>query len=184
MTKKTAAKLSMALQKKARNKLPKALALSALLITSAACGRVLAEQILAPQTTEPEQHFVKTVFHTLDCENIGQMQASEIDEHFNQLFLPYDRDRSRSLSEQEFISGKTGNKQLEAVIFKRMDSDHNKTVSVKEYREYVFYAAQLIDTDHDGEVSLSEAGLTKTPVHKKPKPKLENKEQAEGHAHE
>ena len=44
-------------------------------------------------------------------------------------------------------------------MFQQMDTNRNGTVSVMEYRQHVFRALELADTDADGVVTAEEAEL-------------------------
>ena len=102
-------------------------------------------------------HFMRPIFHTLDCEGVGIIEQGEVDEHFNQIFFFSDRDFSRSISKNEYINTARRNSVAEdEFIFEVMDSDDDGTVSPREYRTHVLWAIDAADANADGELSEDE----------------------------
>ena len=111
-------------------------------------------------------HFIQPIFEILDCENVGIVQAGDSGEHMGQLFYARDRDRSRTLSQPEFI--RAAHAELDSAIFSRIDSDGDGVLSDREYRSYVEHAIRIIDTSGDAEVTLEEAKLLPNDVQATP----------------
>ncbi|MAR90446.1 MAG: hypothetical protein CML06_06150 [Pseudomonadales bacterium] len=105
-------------------------------------------------------HFLQPVFSVLDCEKKGEVEAGEVDNHFFELYFFADRDQSRSISQAEFLAHSSAeSRDKDLYVFQQMDTNRNGTVSVMEYRQHVFRALELADTDADGVVTAEEAEL-------------------------
>ena len=105
-------------------------------------------------------HFIQPIFSVLDCEKKGEIEQGEVDEHFFELYFFADRDRSRSISAVEFAqSTPHSTPQQNLYLFQRMDTDRNELISVEEYRQFVFAALQVADTNQDGSVDEQEAAV-------------------------
>ena len=102
--------------------------------------------------------FLQPLFSTLDCEQVGEIEAGEVDEHFAQIYFFSDRDQSRSLSEAEYLrSIAHSDPQKDSFIFTLMDTNKDTLVTPMEFRMYTFKAIKLADTDGSGSVSEQEA---------------------------
>ena len=104
-------------------------------------------------------HFIQPIFETLDCENVGRIQTGDAGEHITPLFSYKDSDHSRTLNQQEFIGKNPKRPDLDAAVFRKIDSNGDGQLSDREYIRYVDTAIRTIDRNGDGEASLVEAEL-------------------------
>lgn len=120
----------------------------------------------APETLGPThaQAVISRVFDSLDCNLIGQIDISEVDDHFAQVWHPADLDRSMSLSKAEYdrihapISAP-----MSAVLFTDADSNADGLIGAREFRNHLQRLILTLDADGDHEVSRAEAGLKPLP---------------------
>ncbi|MEE2733281.1 MAG: hypothetical protein VYA55_20850 [Pseudomonadota bacterium] len=131
-----------------------------------ACAVAPADSDVRPEaeTVDPRHaaavHFIQPIFSVLDCEKKGEIEAGEIDEHFAELYFFVDRDRSRTISLQEFSASMShSSAQQDAYLFQQMDTNQDQLVSIMEYRQFVFEVLQVADTDRNGSVDEDEAEL-------------------------
>lgn len=97
------------------------------------------------------------VFDILDCNRADAIDAAQVEEHFSQMFAPLDRDRSRTLSLDEYVGAIRGaERQARERLFARIDVNTDGIASVKEYRNHLFEMIELADTNKDGEVTRAE----------------------------
>ena len=100
------------------------------------------------------------MFDTLDCTDEGHLEAGEIAEHISQVFRPYDRDRSLSLSRPEFsLATRVEDPNLEALAFSIGDANGDGVVSNREFQAYLVRLLTTVDLDRDGEVTPAELGF-------------------------
>lgn len=112
---------------------------------------------------------VNATFNLLDCDTDGIIDPFEVDEHFSQLWLPVDRDHSRSLSKKEyFYTHRTVSKKVEDFLFRDADRNLDKKVSPEEFQRQMERAIGSLDSDQDGEVVRSDVGLKPMVIFRKP----------------
>lgn len=108
------------------------------------------QQMLARQTLLP-------MFEILDCTDEGHLEAGEIAEHISQIFLPFDRDRSRSLSPTEFSrASRFSDAALAKAGFSMSDANADGAVSSQEFSGYLERLIDVLDADSNGELTLAE----------------------------
>ena len=131
---------------------------------------------------ESALYFMTPAFHTLDCEGVGAFDEGHVEEHGPQIFFQYDRDRNRKITESEFVSRwKDDRASLRVAIYTEMDLDKNKAVTPNELRAYALKATKLLDTDHDGEVTLAEMNMKLTTPQSRSNTKTDSTEAAGSH---
>ncbi len=125
------------------------------------------EEPVFPDQKSTAIHFIQPLFTVLDCERKGEIESGEVDEHFFELYFFTDRDRSRSISLQEYINSvaKSSSEQS-TYIFNQMDTDKDALISTREFRDYLITSIEIADANQDGSVTEQEARLEefRTPV--------------------
>ncbi|MEE4379603.1 MAG: EF-hand domain-containing protein [Candidatus Competibacteraceae bacterium] len=141
------------------------------LLLSYAVGMLMASGVGFGETDGIKQNHalavVKAVFSRLDCDLDGTIDPSEVDDHFAQLWHPIDRDRSRTLSKNEYaLSHRSVPDTIGTALFRDADADTNGQISVTEYRKHLERMILTVDQDGDREVSLTDVGLKPMPTPK------------------
>jgi hypothetical protein len=117
---------------------------------------------------EQAQAVVGSIFDRLDCESAGTIDSAEVDDHFSQVWLPADRDRSRTLTKMEYsqihlpVSKASGK-----LLFLDADANADGQIQASELRLHLQRMIKTLDADGNHEVSRKEAGLK---PHPSPKP--------------
>lgn len=111
-----------------------------------------------PQTLPTAEVLLGPFFGTLDCDQQGYIDGGQVDEHFSQLFAPYDLDRSRTLTRNEYlaISPPGPLRERREQLFAAGDRDGDGLSSANEYRRHLHEALQTADGDRNGEVTRQE----------------------------
>ena len=123
----------------------------------AAVGIELTEITLQAETA---RQVIRGVFDMLDCDLDGTVEQAEVDEHFAQIWLPADRDASRSLDAREFLVLQGGLTDAERQRhFARADGNRNGEISPSELRRHLAGLIEQIDDDGDLELSRADLGL-------------------------
>lgn len=113
-------------------------------------AQVSSERQIARDTLLP-------MFYVLDCTDQGFLEAGEIAEHMAQIFRPFDRDNSRTLSRGEFSrAGNYHDAGLLDTAFTMSDANADGAVNSQEYRYYLERLIRTMDTDSNGELTLAE----------------------------
>lgn len=146
---------------------------SALLITSvASAGDKLSRAEAAA--------VVDKVFNVLDCDIDGVIDRLEIDEHFAQLWLPLDTDRSGALSKLEYTYVHRAVPEATAKkLFADADADKDKNVTPIEFQKHMERMIQIVDDEGDGDIMRDDVGFkpVKEPI------KMSGKHDHETHVH-
>ena len=109
---------------------------------------------------EAAVHFLRPMFPIMDCEGVGVISKGEVDEHFFELFYALTERGSFSIARDEVERSipNSNDAQLEH-IFGMMDINGNGIVSTEEFRNFMFTALDLADSEQKGEVTLADVGL-------------------------
>lgn len=126
---------------------------------------LLATNALANSETSPFEdsrsasvYFLNPIFDILDCTSEGVVDPAEVGEHFHPLFFSRDRDRSRTISRQEFTQF-VPDKEKYTFIYTLIDKNSDNKITPIEFRDYLIFVIHDADTNKDGEVSRAEAGI-------------------------
>lgn len=123
---------------------------------------VLPQGVIGDEGVGQEQAraVVSAIFDRLDCEFDGVIEPDEVDEHFAQVWLPADRDRSRFLSSNEYSrTHRSVPDQTGAALFRDADSNEDGQVVASEFRLHLQRMIKTLDLDHNGEITRKDAGL-------------------------
>lgn len=111
-------------------------------------------------TQEQARAVVSEIFDRLDCEIDGIIEPDEVDEHFAQVWLPADSDRSRWLSPKEYsLTHKPVPDPVGETLFRDADSDKNGQIDAREFRSQLQRMIKTLDLDRNGEITRKDAGL-------------------------
>lgn len=112
----------------------------------------------ADQSTQlAAAQLVKPFFGELDCENLGYIHATEVDDHIGPIFRSFDLDGSRSIDAQEWRSYPfMRDKALMDISFHMADGDRSGKLTIREFTEYLRSAVASLDSDGDDEVHPAE----------------------------
>lgn len=106
---------------------------------------------------EAAAYFLNPLFSTIDCEAQGVIEDGDVDEHFSSLFFYNDRDQSRSILQSEFLRARPKESEADSLfVFTLMDSNGDKIVDPREYRQYISVAIKTADKDNNGELYYEE----------------------------
>ncbi len=109
---------------------------------------------------EHAQALIGAFFQVLDCDLEGNVELSEIDDHFAQVWGPIDLDRSRALSSREYWKmHRPLTPEGDAALWRDADRDGDSLVSPAELRSQLRRLMPLLDADGDLEISGAEAGF-------------------------
>jgi hypothetical protein len=128
---------------------------------------------------EQAQAVVGSIFDLLDCETTGSIDTFEVDDHFSQVWLPADRDHSRTLSRREYAyTHYPMSKGKSEALFREADANSDGQLQAMEFRLHLQRMIQALDADGNREVTRQEAGLKPHPSPKslKHEHKAHNKE--------
>ena len=105
-------------------------------------------------------HFLKPIFSYLDCEDDGTIEKVDVEDHFFQIFLYVDRDRSLTIAKDEYLNSVAKPAiDIDHLIFQLMDANTNGRVSTTEFRRHTIAAIDAADINKDGEVTEAEVGI-------------------------
>lgn len=116
---------------------------------------------------------VGLVFDRLDCDMDGRVDVGEVDEHFSQMWMPIDVDRSRTLNRREYaMTHRAVADDVADRLYRDADGDADGTVDVREFRQHVKRMILAVDSDGDREVDRANAGLRALPDFRSPRLRL------------
>lgn len=105
-------------------------------------------------------HILQPFFPILDCGDAGLISKGEVDDHFFQLFYFLDKRRSVSIRQEDLEHALfASSKEQVAYLFKMMDQNANGIVAPNEFRDFMYKAIDLADTENKGEITLADVGL-------------------------
>ncbi len=119
----------------------------------------------AGQSVRPDQAraVLQNLFSALDCDMAGDIDAGEVDDHFGQVWLPVDRDRSRLLDRSEYSRVHHAIPAADSrALFADADRNGDDGIDHNEYRAHLQRLLEVLDADANGSVTREEAGFADT----------------------